>query len=125
MAAAMDGENGRRVIASQRPGHGAAVPTAQSPTAAGTGISDVPMPAVGLGYDVALETSEAQVAAYSTPNYADPSVGGAGFAAGRKEAPVRMFTVQRSRPVSDGVTVVSPSLGRPGLLARLRARFRK
>jgi hypothetical protein len=50
-------------------------------------------------------------------------VGGVGFVGGRQEAPIRVLVGTRSQ-APGGVDVISaPS--RPGLLARLAARFRR
>jgi hypothetical protein len=121
----MSAENDRRMRASQRPGHGAGMHLEQSPAAAGVGISDVPMPAAGLGYDVAPVVAGAQVAAYSMPSYADGSVGGLGFTAGQ-EAPIRVFVGSRSAGHADGVTFVSPPAApKPSLLARVLGKLRR
>jgi len=122
MHAAMSAENGRRLLASQRPGFGASVPLEQPPSGAGVGISDVDMPIIGEGY------------AAPSALYAADVVGGYNFLAGRQEAPVRRHVADLgadglfiedypgTRP-SGPVTVVSPP-SRPSLLGRLLARIR-
>lgn len=134
LAQAVSAENQRRRLAADRPGHGALMRLPQPPAGPGVGLSDNPLPVVGEGYSVAPGASEAQVASYTTPNYADPSVGGVDFVGGRNEAPIKRHAhdlgdslfvgvPDASRTRGDGFTVVSPQ--RPGLLSRLRARFRK
>lgn len=124
MAAAMNAENDRRRLAASRPGHGAPVPTPQSPAGAGIGISDVDMPAVGLGFSVPPTVPQALTASYVVPSYADDMVAGVGFTGGKSEPAIRVYVGQRSAPAGDGIVVASgPS--RPGLLTRLRERFRK
>jgi hypothetical protein len=121
-AQAMAGENGRRQLAAERPGHGAQVPLPQPPAGPGVGISDVPLPVMGEGYESTPVASEAVSAAFAMPNYAPAEVGGVGFVGGGQEAPVRVSVGQRSTP-GDGVTIVSaPS--RPSLLSRLLGRMR-
>src|SRR5215831_9245589 len=129
MHAAMDGENRRRELASQRPGHGTEIPLVQSPAASGVGLSDVNMPAAGLGYEVAPGLPSTVHAAYSVPRYADPTVGGYGFQGGRARPAVRhvtdlgdgrLFIEGRSAPAGDGVIVASAAAAaRPSLWARL------
>jgi len=122
MHAAMSAENGRRLLASQRPGFGASVPLEQPPSGAGVGISNVDMPIIGEGY------------AAPSALYAADVVGGFNFTAGRREPPVRRHVSNLGdslliEPYADGrqpygpVTVVSPP-SRPGLLSRLLGRIR-
>lgn len=107
----MAAENDRRNLAAQRPGHGTLMPLPESPTGPSVGKYGVAGPAVGEGLTMAPGASEAQVASYTVPCYADQVVGGAGFQAGRQEAPIRVLV--RSRPrAGDGLVIVSPQTPR-------------
>jgi hypothetical protein len=131
MQAAMDEENRRRELASASPGLGTPLPLAQPVSAAGVGLSDVPMPVVGEGYDITPPVVTAVSKAYGPerPVYGADEVGGVGFVGGRQEPAVRhvtnlgadgLFIEGRPAPAADVVTVASaPS--RPGLLSRARA----
>src|SRR5262249_28856402 len=124
MATAMDTENRRRELASQAPGVGALLPLPQPVAGPGVGPWDIP----GLGMagegdavtapDAPLQVVTDPVPVYGErPTYAADEVGGIGFQGGRQEAPIRVFTGQRSIP-TDGAVFVSPS-PRPSLWARL------
>jgi hypothetical protein len=122
-AQSMDAENRRRELASQRPGHGTQIPLAQPVSAAGVGLSDVPMPVVGEGYDLTPPVVAPVSKAYGPPRpvYADPVVGGLGFTAGKSEPAISVWIGQRSA-AADGAVVVSPS--RPSRLGWLLGRLR-
>jgi len=134
-AAAEAGENGRRLAASGRPGHGSPVPIAEPLAGASTGKSTEAGVMAGLGYAVPPGVSESQVASYVMPNYAPDAVAGFGFVAGRQEAPARrsvtdlgdgrLFIDGSSSPAGDAFMVMSPSAPRLSLWSRLTARFRK
>lgn len=135
MQAAMDGENRRRELASQTPGLGPVLPLPQPPAGPGVGLSDVPLPVVGEGYEVQAEIAAAVHKAYGTarPQYAHPAVGGIDYPAGTHQPALRhvhdlgdgtLFIEGRSAPAADGFTLVSPP-ARPSLLSRLLGKFRR
>jgi hypothetical protein len=119
---AMDAENGRRQLASQRPGHGVLLPLEQPPSAAAIGKSGLDMPVIGEGYDMSPGLSPAIQAAYSVPNYADAVVGGVGFQAGRQEPAVRVLLRSRAAGFGDRVDYVSAGPPRRPLWRRLLRR---
>ena len=132
MAAAMDAEDRRRQLASQTPGSGVALPLPQSPAGPGVGLSDVPMPAIGEGYDQAAEVAAAVHKAYGPgrPGYADPLVGGIGYPADVHQPALRsvvdlgadgLFIEGRSGAPAGDVLTVAAAPSRPGLLSRARA----
>jgi hypothetical protein len=127
-AAAETDERRRRDLASQTPGLGPLVALPQPPAGPGVGLSDVPLPVVGEGYEAQAAPQPLQVTVPhgvpvygQRPSYGDDLVGGIGFTAGRQEAPIRVFVGQRSAPADGLVDVVSVGSGRPGLLSRARA----
>ena len=124
MTAATTGEQRRREVAATRPGHGTEVPLEQSPAGPSVGKAGLDLPAVGLGYETPPEPSESVHAAYSMPRYADSSVAGIGFQAGRQEAPIRVLVGTRSAP-ADGVVFASAAPARPSLWSRLFGRGRR
>jgi hypothetical protein len=118
-------EQNRRELASRLPGHGAQIPLPQPYAAAGVGIADVDMPAVGEGYSLTPGVIQAVSKSYGPdrPQYAHESVGGYGFVGGRQEAPIRVWLGSRSAAQGDAAVVVSPS--RPSLWSRLFRRGRR
>jgi hypothetical protein len=122
-AQAEAGERRRRDLAAQAPGLGALVSLPEPYADAGQGSP----PVAGEGYAVQAPpqpwqvTSEHGPLVYGQrPAYADPSVGGTGFTAGKSEPAIRALTGQRSR-AADSVTFVSPP-ARPSLWRRLLGR---
>jgi hypothetical protein len=132
MAAAMDGEDRRRELASQTPGLGPVLPLPQPPAGPGVGLSDVMLPVVGEGYETQAEMAPAVHKAYGPdrPGYAHPLVGGIGYQANVHQPALRhvmdlgadgLFIEDRSgAPVGD-VVAVAAAPSRPGLLSRARA----
>jgi hypothetical protein len=126
MVQAMSAENRRRLLASQRPGHGAQVPMEQPAAGPAVGKYGVPgLDVVGEGYSVVAGVSPAVSKAYGPdrPQYGDDLIGGIGFVGGRQEAPITVYLGQRSQP-ADGVVFVSPP-ARPSLWQRLTGRRRR
>ena len=125
----MDTEDQRRQMASATPGLGAPVELPEMPHGPGVGNWDLGMPAVGEGY--AQHAPDAlQVKSYGPdrPTYADPLIGGVGYAQGGVQTALRalgerVFAAQDAAGRAD-VTVVSPP-ARPSLLARLFGRLRR
>src|SRR5215471_320831 len=128
MHAAMASEGRRREVASASPGLGALMRLPQSPAAAGVGLSDVDMPAIGEGYDQVAEIAAAVSKAYgeSRPVYAGPAVAGDSYGPlGVSQPALRhVANLGDSLLIEPGpggqpygpVTVVSPP-PRPSLLA--------
>jgi hypothetical protein len=129
-SAAMDGENRRRLLASQSPGLGAQVPIAQPYADAGQGSP----PAVGEGYATEAPVAPSQVASYgpARPVYAPDVVGGYGFTGGRSEPAVRhVWAVDGHlliEPYADGrqpfVVAAPPAARKPSLWSKIRGRLR-
>jgi hypothetical protein len=137
-AAAQDAENRRRRLASASPGLGVPVGLPQSPAAAGVGLSDVPMPAVGEGYDVTAEIAAAVSKAYGPdrPQYGPDEVGGYGHPLGIAQPARRHVTnLGDGRllvdPGPDGrqpggpYTLMSPPAAKPSMWSRLASRLRR
>ena len=122
MQAAMDGENARRQLASQRPGHGLELTLAQPSAAPAVGKSSLDLPVVGLGYEQAPAPSQTVHASYVVPSGADATVAGYGFQAGKSEPAISVWLGQRSLPARD---VVYAGAGRPSLWSRLLRRGRR
>jgi hypothetical protein len=91
MQAAEGAENRRRELASQTPGLGVLMPLGQPPGGPGVGISDVPLPVVGEGYEVQAGIAAAVHKSYGPdrPAYAHPLIGGIGYADGTHQPAVR------------------------------------
>jgi hypothetical protein len=124
MTAATTAEQGRRQLASQRPGLGALMDLPEVGYGPGIGINDVPgLEVAGEGLPEVPEVSPAVVKSYGPPRpeYAAGVVGGVDFVAGRQEAPVKLAIGFR-RSAGSGVTVLSPP--RPSLWSRVAARLR-
>jgi hypothetical protein len=116
MAAAIDGENRRRELASQTPGLGPVLPLPQPPAGPGVGLSDVSLPVVGEGYEVQSlpvvgegYEVQAKIAAAihksygaDRPQYAHPLVGGINYPAGTHQPALRHVTNLRRWPVHRG-----------------------
>ena len=119
MAAGMDTENGRREVAGQMPGYGAAVQLPDNPVGMAVGKAGL-LPAAGEGHSVTAPVSPSVHKAYGPdrPEYAGPLTGGAGY------GPVGVVTALRARTTAEGVVVVSPP-SKPGPLARLLGRLRR
>jgi hypothetical protein len=127
-AAAEDSENRRRELASQTPGLGALVSLPENPNGPGTGIWDLGLPVTGESHQAAPYVEQRKSYGPPSPVYADPLVGGPGYAPGGIETALRhvtdlgadgLFIEGASAPAADPFMVVSPP-ARPGLLARLR-----
>ena len=131
MAQAMNSEDRRRKLASQTPGAGALMALPDVPYGPGAGISDVPLPPIGESHQAAPYVEQRKSYGPRSPVYADPMIGGLGYAPGGIETALRhvtdlgdgtLFIEGASAPAAGGFTVVSPA--RPGLLARLLGRLR-
>jgi hypothetical protein len=125
MYAAMGGEDRRRQLASQRPGHGALLPLPDPPSGAAPGKFDAMGPPVGEGYSLTPDIAAAVHKSYGPdrPVYADDVVSGYGFQGGRAEPAITMYMGSRSA-AGDGLVVVSaPPQG--SLWSRLTARLRR
>jgi hypothetical protein len=134
MQSGMDAENRRRELAGMTPGLGPVLPLPQPPAGPGVGLSGVPLPVTGEGYEVQAEIAAAVHKAYGAdrPQYADPVVCGVGYPDAIHRPVLRhvtnlgadgLFIEGRSAPAADAFTVVSPP-ARPALLARLLGRIR-
>jgi hypothetical protein len=129
-SAAMDGENRRRLLASESPGLGAQLPIAQPYADAGQGSP----PVVGEGYSVEAPAAPSQLASYGPqrPVYGPDVVGGYGFTGGRSEPAVRhVWAVDDGQimigPYADGrqpVFVAPPAARKPSLWSKIRGRLR-
>src|SRR2546430_17592739 len=93
MQAGMDGENGRRQLASLTPGLGPVLPLPQPPAGPGVGLFDVPLPVIGEGYDVQAKIAAAVHKSYGAdrPQYAHPLVGGINYPAGMHQPALRQI----------------------------------
>jgi hypothetical protein len=76
MSQGMDGENRRRELASQMPGHGALVQLPPTPNGPGVGLTDVPLPVIGESHQAAPYVPQHKAYGPPSPVYADPLVAG-------------------------------------------------
>jgi hypothetical protein len=129
MQQAMDGEDGRRVVAEQSPGLGASVQLPDNPVGPGVGKAGL-LDTVGEGHSVLAGISAAVHKAYGAdrPQYAPPVVGGEGYRPGDVQTVLRVLGerafAQQDGLGRGGVTVVSPPAPRRSLLGRLFGRRR-
>jgi hypothetical protein len=133
MSRGMDGENRRRELASQMPGHGALVQLPEVTSGPGVGLTDVPLPTIGESHQAAPQVPQHKAYGPPSPMYADPFVAGPGYPADTQQPALRsvmdigdgrLLVEGRSVPAADAFAVVSPP-ARPSLLSRLLGRLRR
>jgi hypothetical protein len=126
-SAAEGGEDRRRQLASQRPGHGAALPLPSPPSGISTGKPEVGGLPVGEGYAVTADIVPAVHKSYGPgrPVYADDLVSGYGFQGGRGEQAISMYIGSRSASADSPFTVVSAGGPQGSLWSRMKARMRR